>query len=135
VFRPGVPLYVAITRSCADRLAEDSAGCASQATGAVVDDRLVTKQDAEQGYRACLGLLALARGYREARLEAGEPPGPDHYQGRPISPILSMDGGARGGRSSALYSDARPGAGRSGSSYGGGASARLETERIVDSIR
>lgn len=40
------------------------------ATGAVVEHLLVTKPHPEQGYRACLGLLALARRYGEARLEA-----------------------------------------------------------------
>lgn len=40
------------------------------ATGAVVEHLLVTKPHPEQGYRACLGLLALARSYGEARLEA-----------------------------------------------------------------
>ena len=40
------------------------------ATGAVVEHLLVTKPHPEQGYRACLGLLALARRYGEPRLEA-----------------------------------------------------------------
>jgi transposase len=40
------------------------------ATGAVVEHLLRSKPHPEQGYRACLGLLALAREYGEARLEA-----------------------------------------------------------------
>ena len=40
------------------------------ATGAVVEYLLVTKPHPEQGYRACLGLLALARQYGDGRLEA-----------------------------------------------------------------
>jgi len=40
------------------------------ATGAVVEHLLVTKPHPEQGYRACLGLLALAREYGDDRLEA-----------------------------------------------------------------
>jgi transposase len=40
------------------------------ATGAIVEHLLVTKPHPEQGYRACLGLLALARRYGEPRLEA-----------------------------------------------------------------
>ena len=40
------------------------------ATGAVVEHLLISKPHPEQGYRACLGLLALAREYGEARLEA-----------------------------------------------------------------
>ncbi len=39
-------------------------------TGAVVEHLLRSKPHPEQGYRACLGLLALAREYGEARLEA-----------------------------------------------------------------
>ncbi|TLZ39814.1 MAG: IS21 family transposase [Gammaproteobacteria bacterium] len=39
-------------------------------TGAIVEHLLRTKPHPEQGYRACLGLLALARQYGEARLEA-----------------------------------------------------------------
>ena len=40
------------------------------ATGAVVEHLLVTKPHPEQGYRACLELLALAREYGDDRLEA-----------------------------------------------------------------
>src|SRR5207237_9288636 len=39
-------------------------------TGAIVEHLLRSKPHPEQGYRACLGLLALARQYGEARLEA-----------------------------------------------------------------
>lgn len=39
------------------------------ATGAIVEHLLVSKPHPEQGYRACLGLLALARSYGEVRLE------------------------------------------------------------------
>ena len=39
-------------------------------TGAVVEHLLRSKPHPEQGYRACLGLLSLARQYGEARLEA-----------------------------------------------------------------
>ena len=39
-------------------------------TGAIVEHLLRSKPHPEQGYRACLGLLALAREYGEARLEA-----------------------------------------------------------------
>jgi transposase len=39
-------------------------------TGAVVEYLLRSKPHPEQGYRACLGLLALAREYGESRLEA-----------------------------------------------------------------
>jgi len=39
-------------------------------TAAVVDYQLTHKPHPEQGYRACLGLLALARHYGETRLEA-----------------------------------------------------------------
>ncbi len=39
-------------------------------TGAVVEHLLRSKPHPEQGYRACLGLLALARQYGEQRLEA-----------------------------------------------------------------
>jgi transposase len=39
-------------------------------TAAVVDYQLTHKPHPEQGYRACLGLLALARQYGETRLEA-----------------------------------------------------------------
>jgi transposase len=39
-------------------------------TGAVVEHLLRSKPHPEQGYRACLGLLALAREYGESRLEA-----------------------------------------------------------------
>ncbi len=39
-------------------------------TGAVVEHMLRSKPHPEQGYRACLGLLALAREYGEQRLEA-----------------------------------------------------------------
>jgi transposase len=38
-------------------------------TGAIVEHLLRSKPHPEQGYRACLGLLALARGYGEKRLE------------------------------------------------------------------
>jgi transposase len=40
------------------------------ATGAVVEHLLRSKPHPEQGYRACLGLLALGREYGEARLES-----------------------------------------------------------------
>jgi transposase len=39
-------------------------------TGAVVEHLLKSKPHPEQGYRACLGLLALARQYGQGRLEA-----------------------------------------------------------------
>jgi transposase len=39
-------------------------------TGAVVEHLLRSKPHPEQGYRACLGLLSLARQYGQARLEA-----------------------------------------------------------------
>lgn len=39
-------------------------------TGAIVEHLLRSKPHPEQGYRACLGLLALAREYGESRLEA-----------------------------------------------------------------
>ena len=39
-------------------------------TGAIVEHLLRSKPHPEQGYRACLGLLALARQYGDARLEA-----------------------------------------------------------------
>jgi transposase len=39
-------------------------------TGAVVEHLLKSKPHPEQGYRACLGLLSLARQYGQARLEA-----------------------------------------------------------------
>jgi transposase len=39
-------------------------------TGAIVEHLLRSKPHPEQGYRACLGLLALARQYGEQRLEA-----------------------------------------------------------------
>jgi transposase len=39
-------------------------------TGAIVEHLLRSKPHPEQGYRACLGLLALARQYSEQRLEA-----------------------------------------------------------------
>jgi transposase len=39
-------------------------------TGAIVEHLLRSKPHPEQGYRACLGLLALAREYGEQRLEA-----------------------------------------------------------------
>jgi transposase len=39
-------------------------------TGAVVEHLLKSKPHPEQGYRACLGLLALARQYGRGRLEA-----------------------------------------------------------------
>jgi transposase len=39
-------------------------------TGAIVEHLLRSKPHPEQGYRACLGLLALARQYGESRLEA-----------------------------------------------------------------
>jgi transposase len=39
-------------------------------TGAIVEHLLRSKPHPEQGYRACLGLLALAREYGEPRLEA-----------------------------------------------------------------
>jgi transposase len=39
-------------------------------TGAIVEHLLRSKPHPEQGYRACLGLLALARQYGEPRLEA-----------------------------------------------------------------
>jgi transposase len=39
-------------------------------TRAVVEHLLKTKSHPEQGYRACLGLLALARQYGQDRLEA-----------------------------------------------------------------
>lgn len=39
-------------------------------TGAIVEHLLRSKPHPEQGYRACLGLLALAREYGEGRLEA-----------------------------------------------------------------
>jgi len=39
-------------------------------TGAVVEHLLKSKVHPEQGYRACLGLLSLARQYGQARLEA-----------------------------------------------------------------
>jgi hypothetical protein len=38
-------------------------------TGAIVEHLLRSKPHPEQGYRACLGLLALAREYGERRLE------------------------------------------------------------------
>jgi hypothetical protein len=38
-------------------------------TGAIVEHLLRSKPHPEQGYRACLGLLALAREYGEPRLE------------------------------------------------------------------
>jgi len=41
------------------------------ATAGLVQHLLESKPHPEQGYRACLGLLALARKYGEARLEAG----------------------------------------------------------------
>jgi transposase len=41
------------------------------ATGRLVAHLLESKPHPEQGYRACLGLLALARKYGDARLEAG----------------------------------------------------------------
>jgi hypothetical protein len=41
------------------------------ATGHLVTHLLESKPHPEQGYRACLGLLALARKYGDARLEAG----------------------------------------------------------------
>src|ERR1044072_9821119 len=39
-------------------------------TGAVFEHLLVSKPPPEQGYRACLGLLVLAREYGESGLEA-----------------------------------------------------------------
>jgi transposase len=39
-------------------------------TGAIVEHLLRSKPHPEQGYRACLGLLALAREYGEQRLES-----------------------------------------------------------------
>jgi hypothetical protein len=39
-------------------------------TGAIVEHLLRSKPHPEQGYRACLGLLALAREYGERRLES-----------------------------------------------------------------
>jgi hypothetical protein len=39
-------------------------------TCAVVEHLLKSKSHPEQGYRACLGLLALARQYGQGRLEA-----------------------------------------------------------------
>jgi len=39
-------------------------------TGAIVEHLLRSKPHPEQGYRACLGLLSLARQYGDARLEA-----------------------------------------------------------------
>jgi hypothetical protein len=47
------------------------AGTIGIATGHLVAHLLESKPHPEQGYRACLGLLALARKYGEARLEAG----------------------------------------------------------------
>ena len=41
------------------------------ATASLVTHLLESKPHPEQGYRACLGLLALARKYGDARLEAG----------------------------------------------------------------
>lgn len=46
------------------------AGRIGTATATVVTHILATKPHPEQGYRACLGMLALARKYGEARLEA-----------------------------------------------------------------
>jgi transposase len=46
------------------------AGNIGTATQTVVAHILATKPHPEQGYRACLGMLALARKYGEARLEA-----------------------------------------------------------------
>jgi transposase len=45
------------------------AGNIGTATQTVVAHILATKPHPEQGYRACLGMLALARKYGEARLE------------------------------------------------------------------
>ena len=47
------------------------AGTIGIATGHLVAHLLESKPHPEQGYRACLGLLALARKYGDARLEAG----------------------------------------------------------------
>ena len=47
------------------------AGTIGVATGHLVTHLLESKPHPEQGYRACLGLLALARKYGDARLEAG----------------------------------------------------------------
>ena len=52
------------------RLFEWATGIGS-ATAAVVTHVLETKPHPEQGYRACLGMLALARTYGNDRLEAG----------------------------------------------------------------
>jgi transposase len=41
------------------------------ATASLVTHLLESRPHPEQGYRACLGLLALARKYGDARLEAG----------------------------------------------------------------
>ena len=46
------------------------AGTIGAATQLVVVHILETKSHPEQGYRACLGMLALARKYGNARLEA-----------------------------------------------------------------
>ena len=48
----------------------DWAGTIGAATQSVVTHILQTKPHPEQGYRACLGMLALARKYGRARLEA-----------------------------------------------------------------
>jgi transposase len=48
----------------------DWAASIGTATQSVVTHILQTKPHPEQGYRACLGMLALARKYGRARLEA-----------------------------------------------------------------
>jgi transposase len=59
-------------------------------TGAIIEHLLRSKPHPEQGYRACLGLLSLARQYGAARLEAASalalPPRQPHAQEREVDP-------------------------------------------------
>jgi transposase len=62
------PAHQAMARRTPDRLRQDAAALGG-ATGAYVDRLLGAREHPEQGVRACLGVLRLARSYGAARLE------------------------------------------------------------------
>lgn len=62
------PAHQAMARRAPDRLRQDAAAL-GVAIGAYVDRLLGAREHPEQGIRACLGVLRLARSYGQARLE------------------------------------------------------------------
>lgn len=62
------PAHQAMARRTPDRLREDAAAL-GMATGAYVERLLGAREHPEQGMRACLGVLRLARNYGPGRLE------------------------------------------------------------------